>query len=104
MLPKQKNTSLLQILPQKASDTLIFISKEAIPNERESCTCFGFLFISSASATVTARDRTMRVAFDAFAGFATVSANPLIFLVDFVFLKHISFCIYGPNSRLVNEA
>lgn len=44
-----------------------------------------------------------RVSFDAFVGFATVSVNPLIFLVHFVLLKHISFYIYGPNSRLVNE-
>lgn len=95
---------MLQILSQEAPDPLILTSKEAILNERASCTCFGFLFISSASATVTARDRTMRVAFDAFVGFATVSVNPLIFLVHFVLLKHISFYIYGPNSRLVNEA
>lgn len=56
------------------------------------------------SANVTARDRTMQVAFDAYVGFATVSVNPLIFLVRFVFLKHISFCIYGSCSRLVHKA
>lgn len=79
-------------------------SQEVILSERTSCTCFGFLFISSASATITARDRTTRVAFDAFLGFATVSANPLIVLVHFVLLRHISFYIYRPNSRLVKEA
>lgn len=48
---------------------------------------------------------TMRVAFDAFVGFATVSVNPLIFLVYFVLLKNISlYIIYGTNLRLVNEA
>lgn len=65
---------------------------------------YSFLFISAASATVAARDRTMRVAFDTFVSFVTVSVNPLIFLDHFVLLKHISFYIYGPNSRLVNEA
>lgn len=93
----------MQILSQEAPDPLILTSKESILNERTSYTCFGFLFISSASVTVNARDRTMRVAFDAFVGFATVSVNPLIFLVHFVLLKHISFYIYGPNSKLVNE-
>lgn len=78
--------------------------KELILNERASCTCLGFLSISSASAALTAMDETMRVAFDAFVGFATVTVNPLVFLVYFVLLKNISLYIYGPNSRLVNEA
>jgi len=58
----------------------------------------------TASANVIARDRTMQVAFDAYVGFATVSVNPLIFLVHFVFLKHTSFCIYESSSRLAHEA
>lgn len=92
----------MQILSQEAPGPPMHTNKEVILKERASCTCFGFLFISSASATLTAMAGTTRVAFDAFVGF--VSVNPLIFLVYFVLLKNISLYIYGPNSRLVYEA
>lgn len=92
------------IVSQEAPGPLMHTSKEVILNERASCTCFGFFLISPAPATLTAMERTMRVAFDAFVGFATVGVNPLIFLVYFVLLKNISLYISGSNSRLVNEA
>lgn len=95
---------MLQTLSQEAPVPLLHASKVVLLNESGSCTYAGFLFISSASAALTPMDGTMRMAFDNFVGFATVSVNPLIFLVYFVLLKNISLYIYGPNSRLVNEA
>lgn len=95
---------MLQTLSQEAPVPLLHTSKEVTLNERASCTCIGFLFISSASAALTAMDGAMKLAFENFFGFATVSVNPLIFFVYFILLKNISLFIYGPNSRLVNEA